>query len=461
MAKYSVNTDVLQSKASDLQTLQQGLNSVVLVLTAMQISDALKVSTSSILKRSIRECKNSVSDQVGDIQKLQVCLSAISEQYSKTEKKLLEPKTPVQAQIGSIVEQIENLIDSWPSIIMGNWWPAISGGWANVVISNWQERWPYITQLGVSAVLGVCATNDTDGGFLDDWSLLRGNVGLNTVINGIGCAGSLGFSLLGYETDSIGKANWDMGKGNIGMEYGGKISGHLLQLNSSSQIGIMNGKTQLNVGYAELSGKINASLFEDGYFCPSIGVGAKGKVSVLQGKAERYVGNEDYNLHIKGNGSVLGAEAKADVGVGRIIYQDPDTDQMREMYGLKAEVGAEAYIAEGKVSGGFTFMGIDVDASISGKYGGGGVEAGGYVGVDGFSGEIGAGLGLGAGVEITVDWSDFDPPTLEEIGQGIYDVGQSIGEGIRDVGQSIGEGIQDFGESIQNAGEAISDFFNW
>ena len=75
--------------------------------------------------------------------------------------------------------------------------------------------------------------------------------------------------------------------------------------------------------------------------------------------------------------------------------------------GAKCKVGAEAYLAQGKVSGGFTIFGINIDAGVTGKAGGAGVNAEGKVTTGGVSGKIGAGLGLGAGVEISIDWSNF------------------------------------------------------
>ena len=103
-------------------------------------------------------------------------------------------------------------------------------------------------------------------------------------------------------------------------------------------------------------------------------------------------------------GTVLGAEAELSGGAGMITYKDETTGKTRTELG---KAGAEAYLAEGSISGGFTIFGIEVDVGASGKAGGAGVEAGGRVTTGGISGEIGAGLGLGLGLELSIDWSDF------------------------------------------------------
>ena len=106
-------------------------------------------------------------------------------------------------------------------------------------------------------------------------------------------------------------------------------------------------------------------------------------------------------------GTVLGAEAELSGGAGMITYKDETTGKTRTELGVSGKAGAEAYLAEGSISGGFTIFGIEVDVGASGKAGGAGVEAGGRVTTGGISGEIGAGLGLGLGLELSIDWSDF------------------------------------------------------
>ena len=431
MADFVVNTNALRSRANSLQVLQNDMNNLAAKLRGIHVSSFLRSGSSTVLNIRIQDCAAAVSNQAANLRKLASGLDSVATIYDRTEKDLSEPKT----QGNSVADIFSDL-------------------WEEIQNFPWQHSWPPITILNVLWVLGAYGAavgdNQSGGGLPGEWSLLSDRVEGSGSLLGIPCAGEAGYSLIGYETDSIGKATWNLDKGEAGIEFGGEVSGHLIKGDASGHIGILGGSVNGSVGNVAVSGKVGATLFEDGKFSPAIGLEVKGEASVLKGSAEGYLGNEDYNAHANASGTVLGAEAKAEAKAGVITYTDKKTGETVTTYGAKAEVGAEAYIAEGKVSGGISFMGIDIDIGISGKAGGAGVEAGGSITTNGVSGEIGAGLGLGAGVEISIDWTDFDPPTFEEIGQGI-----------QDAGKAIGKGIQDIGEGIQDVGEAISDWFNW
>ena len=148
-------------------------------------------------------------------------------------------------------------------------------------------------------------------------------------------------------------------------------------------------------------------MYKDGKFSPTLDAKLKAEAAAAKGSAEAKVGTDEINGHIKGSGTLLGAEAEASGSVGKITYKDETTGQTKTELGAKGKVGAEAYLAQGKVSGGFTIFGIKIDAGVTGKAGGAGVSAEGKVTTGGVSGKIGAGLGLGAGVEISIDWSNF------------------------------------------------------
>lgn len=457
MAEFVVNTDILRSEANSLEAVQRELNAVAARLSGIQISNFLRTGGSSVaLNRRISDCRNAVWNQSSNLRKLSNGLDSVARLYDRTEQNLSEPKTQGSSSGsgGSVPEWAEDFFDR----VVG---PAI-------LIPG---MWPHLLVLNLASVLGSYAVDIHNGELPGEWSLFSGGINGSGSLWGIPCSGELGYSFLGYETDTIRKAKWDLEKGNAGIEYGGELSGHILKGEASGNFGILGGKADASLGNAAVSGKINATLFEDGKFTPSLGAEVKGEASALKGSAQGYLGNENYNAHANASGTLFGAEASAGAQIGAVTYKNKQ-GQTVTAYGVKGEVGAEAYVAEGKVSGGFTFMGIDIDIGVSGKAGGAGVSAGGSLTTDGAHGEIGAGLGLGAGVEISVDWSDFDPPTLEEIGEGIQDVGESIGEGfqaagefVEDAGEWVGDRITDAGEAIgdglRNAGEAISDFFNW
>lgn len=75
--------------------------------------------------------------------------------------------------------------------------------------------------------------------------------------------------------------------------------------------------------------------------------------------------------------------------------------------GVKGKVGAEAYVVQGKVSGGITIFGVKIDVGIGGKAGGAGISAEGRFTNGSAKGKIGAGLGVGGELEIGIDWSNF------------------------------------------------------
>ena len=173
-----------------------------------------------------------------------------------------------------------------------------------------------------------------------------------------------------------------------------------------SKNGLNSSSGEIKVENAAVSGEGKAQLFKDGKLSPEISAKVSGEVSAVKGKIETKTGTDDYNVHGKAEGELLGAKAEAKGGVGKITYKDKEGNT-KTGYGVEGSVGAEAYVAQGKISGGFTIAGIKIGVSVSGKAGGAGISAGGRATTGGVSGEIGAGLGLGAGLKLDVDWTDF------------------------------------------------------
>ena len=170
--------------------------------------------------------------------------------------------------------------------------------------------------------------------------------------------------------------------------------------------GYLRGEAQGSVGQISAKGEIGAALFKDGKFAPQIGAKAEASAVGIQGKAEAGIGTENNNIHVGADGKVGVAKAGAEAGIGKVTHTNANGKAI-EGYGIKAEAGAEAYAAEGRLSGGLEIFGIRIDAGITGKAGGAGVKAGGAVTTGGVSGNIGAGFGLGVGIDISIDWSNF------------------------------------------------------
>lgn len=245
----------------------------------------------------------------------------------------------------------------------------------------------------------------------DKWKIEGSIVGkeitkMGTIL-GMEASGTAEAELIGGSVKTKSKAKWDFEKGDAGIEKSIEAEGHVAKGKLKGNIGLFGGEIGASVGNIGASGKIGATLFKNGKLAPSLDAKLKAEASAVKGDAEVKAGNDEHNVHIKGSGTLLGAEAEASGSAGVISYKDEATGQTRSELGVKGKVGAEAYLAQGKIAGGFTIFGIRFDAGISGKAGGAGISAEGRATTGGVSGKIGAGLGLGGGLEISIDWSKF------------------------------------------------------
>lgn len=176
----------------------------------------------------------------------------------------------------------------------------------------------------------------------------------------------------------------------------GKLSGGLGDLSAS-----MEGK----VGSSEVTGTVGLSLYKDGKLSPALEMKLKSEIAAFKGKAGAQYGNEQFNGHVKAEVGVGVLESELAVGAGVITYTDKAGNQKTEL-GLRGKAGAAAYVTSGKVSGGLTIFGIEINATAKGHVGAG-FEAEGRITTGGVSGSIGGSLGLGGSVEISLDWSNF------------------------------------------------------
>lgn len=108
-------------------------------------------------------------------------------------------------------------------------------------------------------------------------------------------------------------------------------------------------------------------------------------------------------IHGAASGGFLTAEASADLGIGTIEQKTKNKGTI-EGFGLQATIGAEAYVAQGEISGGVEFLGVTVDVTLSGNIGGIGAKAGGAITTGGVGGEISGGLGVGGGLSFSITW---------------------------------------------------------
>ena len=285
---------------------------------------------------------------------------------------------------------------------------------------------------------GVTITGSGPSGKVEDGkasgSLLSGSIEGNGAFVGFDTSGKLEGELVGGSAKASAGGEWDLKKKNASVSAEAKAEGHLAKGSASGSIGLLNGKVEGSVGNVGAKGEVGLSIFDSGKFSPSIYAGASAEASVAKGSAETSFGTEEYNAFVEAKGSVLSAKAHAEAGAGKITYTD-SAGRTQTSYGAKAEAGAEAYLAEGTVSGGVTICGIKFDIGVSGKAGGAGAKAGAHATTDNIGAEAHVGLGVGVGVKFNVDFSGFENP-LDDIGDTLEDIGDSIGSTIEDIGDS-------------------------
>lgn len=244
----------------------------------------------------------------------------------------------------------------------------------------------------------------------------------NYVLKGdsvLGFSGAVMGSILGVEYKAAAEARYlggsvenkwkvknDWKKKEVTAQVGSKAEMYCAEGEASGQFGYLNGTIKGTVGSAAVSGGIGATLFDNGVLSPSVSAKLKAEAAAAKGSAEVSVGTEEFNSYVKGSGSLFSASAEAGGEVGMITTTD-ENGKSRTQLGAKVKLGAESYVAQGKITGGFTVFGIKVGVSASGKAGGAGGSIGGSVSTGGVSGSISAGFGLGAGLSIDIDWSNF------------------------------------------------------
>lgn len=228
-----------------------------------------------------------------------------------------------------------------------------------------------------------------------------GSVKADVDLLGASAQGKVGLSV---KADENGKTK------SVFLGAGGEAEAHVMkgELETKS-FGLFTDKAKLSVGNASAEGKVGITLMDGGKFAPGIGANASAKANVAEGSVTQQFGTDNYNLYNTASGKVLGAEAKASAGVGMVSYKDSTSGQTKTGFGVSAEAGAEAYIAQGTVKSGFTIAGIKFDGGITGKYGAVGAKAGGHVTTSDIGGSVDLGLGLGLGVNFNVDFSGFKP----------------------------------------------------
>lgn len=280
---------------------------------------------------------------------------------------------------------------------------------------------------------------------------------------GINTAGAVSGAILAGDASIKSRASWKFKDkdGNwdfksFGISTEAKASGAVAKGEVEGNLGYLHGKASGKAITGAVKGEAKFTLYDDGKLNPSLSIGAKAEGSVLQGDAEVGFGTDQYGVYTKADGDLLHAEAEAKAGIG-YIGKDKDGNAT---YGASAKASAMASVAQGKVKGGITIFGIDIDVGVKGYAVAAGVEVGGSITTEGVTAKFSGALGLGAGLDVSVDWSD-----AKWIGDSIDAVGDFVGDATEFVGDAakhVGGAAENFFKGAADVAEDVGDFwFGW
>ena len=365
------------------------------------IADSLEKSQSYL----IREYKS--------IGNMRAALGQIYSEYNKTEllikaRNLFKPIDLSRIKYPTINPNLPGGITSWmwkPLI-----WPfnigigALLPGPIGISLINsslWMKwkRWPFPLIGTYSSYLNT--DTHAGAGFDNDLLGLSAEAGASASVFSAGSTIAIGGLFAEGRIDAL-KAEASA-KAEAGLMRDGVIDPHidaeaeasatLLSAGGAASLGLLKGEVDAKVGHVAAKGKVSGSLFDEkGELSPNLKAKASAEATAAQAKAKTSFGSDSNNIHAEAEGKVLTAGANAELEVSK------DS--------IKAQVGAEAYVAKGSVSGGVTIFGIKIDAKASGGVGGASAVAGGEITGAKATGKIGLGLGVGAELELSVDLSD-------------------------------------------------------
>lgn len=386
MEEFRVITKRLQSSGNDIAGMSADIRSMGASIRSIRSNLRSKIVREEEIGRRLKEIADTVDQIDGRLSQYGNKAVAISSLYDQAERRIT----------GSAQETVSKAAAAGGAVIAG---AASGSGGAG------------------QGAMGGQGTADEDGDNKVSW--ISGSVKKDGQILGVDSSGKLEGDIFGasYEKKFTNGLKWeekDDGHGNKVKTLTdvslieGSIAGeaHVASGSASGNIGLLSGEAKASVGKVAAEGSVAVALIKDGKLTPQID--AKAEVSAVgaEGEANVSFGTENTDVHGKAEGKVLVAEASAEAGIGMITYESKD-GETKTGYGVKGEVGAEAYVAEGKVSGGFSILGIKIDAGVGGKLGGAGASAGGHVTTGSVGGSVSLGFLAGIELDLNIDWSGF------------------------------------------------------
>ena len=381
MAQFSIKTKEASSLTESERTWVLELTDIENNIDEARSNLRWKVAAEADLRNRIRKAQIRAEECRNDMQSMQAALVNILDKYETTEKRVLNSEDATA--LNGILDDIKKSFDT---LLYG---PAAAG-----IINS--------------------AQNVDDEDEEKSVSRIKGSIGAAGSILGMDASCKAEGDILGasYEQENKFGVEWSEDEeGNVNLDSIGaeaSISGevHAAKGSVEGNIGYLKGSAAVAVGTIAGTGAVGACLYKDGKLSPQIYAQAKAEAVAAQGEVETSLGTENTNIHAGAEGKVLAAEATAEVQAGKVTYEDKNGNE-KTGYGIAGEVGAEACLASGTVSGGFTIMGIEIDVGLTGKAASIGGKASGSITTGGVNTSIGASLGLGVGLDLSIDWSGF------------------------------------------------------
>lgn len=393
--RFLIEPDKIINRISELEGIERELNDIILKIE--DIINVRAVQTESFIR--VQKALKSYQQNVRTVsrQTALMCggLGGALDEYKSHEQAVYEYAAHTKGNFDSGMIRMPSLKALWPLIFSSvtPGLPVISPAIGEVCAGILSKK---------VLVDGGC--NDGSDGKIS-WSFLGGESSSHTEVGGVDVGYDSKYHVGHLQAKGTTSASWDTKDGDVGLAAKGKISFSAADGKISGNIGDVKGTMEGSVGNAGAEGSVGISLFSGGQLAPAVYGSAKAEANVAEGKVSGQFGTDEYNAHISADGTLLGAEAEAKLQAGKIVEEDGTVK-----YGVEGKVGAEAYVAEGSISGGFTLFGIKFDASVEGKAGGAGAKAGGEISTGTAEGELGLGLGLGLGVKVKMDWTNFKWP---------------------------------------------------
>ena len=383
MSYYEINTAGARGHQNAMGGYERKLKSNLITVQSASSSLGMRIKQSENIKARLKACIENLQNGDASLRSLEEILGETLRLYKDAEKYGKDSAGRLKTSIdgNSIYDRLKEFIafvTSQHIFEVG----ILGPGFSSLLTAGWNLI-------------------ETEPGKFK-YSLLGAQSEIETSILGIGVGAAAAAGLYNISGELKPEMEWKVSEGEAKIGVSAGLDASLVSANVEGNVGYLSAGAEVNVGHAAGTGAIGATLFTGGVLTPALYAGVEGKASAVDGKVSAQFGTDDFNRHAEAKGALLTAEGKAGFQAGVITDENGD-----KKYGVKTEVGAEAYLAKGEVTGGFTLFGIKIDGTIEGKAGGAGVKAGGEVSTGAVEGELGLGLGLGVGVKFKVDFSGF------------------------------------------------------